>query len=46
MDSVPGGREPIVSATFRVLDWLRLQGEKDEIGQYSMDFVFRIMGRR
>ena len=45
VDAVPGGREPIVSAVVRVLDWLELMGEKDEYGEYNLDVVFRLVGR-
>jgi len=44
-DSVPGGRETIVTASFRVLDWLHVQGERDELGEYNIDVVFRVLGR-
>jgi hypothetical protein len=44
-DSVPGGAEPIVAATVRILDWLELQGEKDEYGEFNLDVVIRVAGR-
>jgi autotransporter translocation and assembly factor TamB len=44
-DNVPGGRGTIVTATVRLLDWLHLQGERTELGEYNLDVVFRVLGR-
>jgi autotransporter translocation and assembly factor TamB len=45
MDSVPGGRHSIITASVRLLDWLRLEGERDEYGEYNIDVAFRVLGR-